>query len=39
MAKNKTPFRVLFLLVAGSGFAPESAGYEPTEILLLYPAI
>ena len=27
------------MLVAGPGLAPGSAGYEPTEILLLYPAI
>src|SRR6185295_19737861 len=35
---NKNPKGFLLLLVAGSGLAPESAGYEPTEILLLYPA-
>ncbi len=27
-----------FILVAGPGLAPGSAGYEPTEILLLHPA-
>ena len=28
-----------FLLVAGPGIAPRSSGYEPDELLLLYPAI
>lgn len=37
--KNKTPKGAFVFLVAGPGFAPRSAGYEPTEILLLYPAI
>lgn len=27
------------MLVAGAGFAPTSSGYEPDELLLLYPAI
>ena len=27
------------LLVAGSGFEPESGGYEPPEVPLLYPAV
>jgi hypothetical protein len=27
-----------FLIVAGPGLAPGSSGYEPDEILLLYPA-
>ena len=39
MAKTKPPFRGFVLLVAGPRFARESAGYEPTEILLLHPAI
>lgn len=26
-------------IVAGSGFEPESSGYEPDEIPLLYPAM
>ncbi len=37
---KKTPYRVSFsFIVAESGFAPGSSGYEPDEILLLYPAI
>ena len=28
-----------FTIVAGPGFAPGSEGYEPSEILLLHPAI
>ena len=27
-----------FYVVAGVGFAPTSQGYEPRELLLLYPA-
>lgn len=27
------------IIVAGPGFAPGSRGYEPLEVLLLYPAI
>lgn len=29
----------ILLLVAGAGIAPTSKGYEPFEILLLYPAM
>lgn len=36
---RKTPQREFFLLVAGPRLARGSAGYEPTEILLLYPAM
>lgn len=28
-----------YIVVAGPGFAPGSRGYEPLEMLLLYPAI
>ena len=28
----------MIFLVAGPGFAPGSSGYEPDELLLLYPA-
>ena len=36
---NKNPNGFLLFLVAEPRFARESAGYEPTEILLLYSAI
>ena len=31
--------RAILYLVAGPGLAPGSPGYEPDEVLLLYPAI
>ncbi|GEM_PF-5773595 len=41
ISKQNRPFtgRFGFSLVAGSRFARESQGYEPCELLLLYPAI
>ncbi|MDB5254041.1 MAG: hypothetical protein JWL80_107 [Parcubacteria group bacterium] len=36
---TKSPIPQDTLVVAGPGLAPGSGGYEPPEILLLYPAI
>ena len=36
--EKRTQLGSFFILVAGPGLAPGSAGYEPTEILLLHPA-